>query len=183
MRHIAFYLLVALLLSACKTDNKAGKAAVITTATDTTAQISEDESFHLSEITAEQFSALYKGKHKMHFKGTEDEEKVVLKFKAGKDSAEYVPEHYENAHDLYISKFTTTGFDFTLDTYTTPSPCLIKGKAQFTNYNTANYTDTLGCNLDFFFYKDTLQLFSQGCHLHYCGAYASLGELYVLQKR
>ena len=131
------------------------------------------------EISEEDFNRIYRGKKKMHFKGFCDQEGTRVEFSGGKDTLV----HYENAHDIYISSFSEKGFDFILDTYTTPSSCRVKGMASFLNYDYAVYNDSAGCSLAFIFYNDTLDLLNLGtCHRKYCGAYAGFGDIYVSQE-
>ncbi len=132
-------------------------------------------------LNAFDFKMKYSNKSKMHFKGLNDRDTIFLGFSEGRDTIQ----HLEIAHDLYISKFSNKGFHFILDTYTTPSPCFIKGEAKFTDFNYAIFNDLEGnCQLNFEFFNDTLEVSYLGkCHQKYCGAMANLAGLYILESK
>lgn len=138
-----------------------------------------DSNLYVKELTEKEFSEIYNNRNQMYFKGINDFEGMRMNFENGKDTLT----HFEDAHDLVIKNLSKDGFDFILDVYTTPSPCkIIKGKAIFSTYNSAEYKDSTGCFMHFDFYNDTLSIWSQECHRAYCGAYAGYDDIYVLQE-
>ncbi len=183
LKRILYFFIAVLFCFSCGT--KSEEKAVVGATTDTVPKnedlYNEDGEKIIKPIslTEETFVAIYKGKTKLHFKGYNDVDEMKETFRDGKDTVV----HFERAHDIYIRNFSKVGFDFVLDTYTTPSPCQIEGKATFSDYDYATYDDSAGCILLFEFYNDTLELGTiGGCHEKYCGAFAGLGDIYVLRE-
>ena len=131
------------------------------------------------EINEETFNSIYKAKRKIHFKGIYD---FNYSERIDENGDTIAPIEY--SHDIYISNFSMTSFNFIIDTWTSPvASCNMKGKANFSEFNRAIYKDTLGCQATFIFYQDTLVLTTVGCSMNYCGAKGEFGSVFVLKER
>lgn len=123
MRLVFLYLLLGWFLTGCWSPKKEPlKDKPVDTITAKTIVEKEDlynewgeKIMKPKEITEDEFAVIYKGRSTMHFKGYNDVEEMRMGFANGKDTLK----HFENAHDLYIKKFSKEGFDFVLNTYPT----------------------------------------------------------------
>jgi hypothetical protein len=154
----------------------------------------EGEFIRMYHLNENDFETIYGAADELLFRRPGDRSFVSLEEQNSENPTTQRAHLYEFMHELQITQVTEKGFDFTIQTAATPGSCSVSGKARMVSMNTAQVVsfeneylvpyakDTVDfCDLTFLFYKNGVVLEKNGC-LGACGAYAGMGDVYVLDK-